>query len=188
MVTKRETLKGTRREQELELHRRKTKRNRLVIISAVIVAITGISLYFALLGRTEENHMPVQAMWVEPDVVGDTVSMPASEVENNRNIHFKVETQTGDMHFMAYILNGEIQVRASSCPPCRGISYSLDRDILVCDTCATTFIAETGDGIEGACVYFPKAPVPYEVINGSIVTKKADLLIAYENTLEPGWP
>jgi len=188
MGTNKETLKGTRREQELELHRRKTRRNRLVIISAVIVAITGIGLYFAPLGRTEENRMPVQAMWVEPHVVGDTVSMPASEVENNRNIHFKVETQTGDMHFMAYILNGEIHVRASYCPPCLGISYSLDRDILVCDTCATTFAAKTGDGIEGACVDFPKAPVPYKIADGSIAMKEADLLAAYENTLEPGWP
>lgn len=188
MNAKRKRSEGRRTEGEPELARRKAKRNRLVIISAVIAAIAGISIYFAPLWHTEENGMPVEAVWIEPHVVGDIVSISVSEVENSRNVHFEVETQTGDMHFMAYILNGEIRVRASVCPPCQGIGYSLDKDILVCDTCATTFRAKTGDGIKGACVNYPKAGVPYETIDGSIVTKKADLLVAYENTLEPGWP
>ena len=59
---------------------------------------------------------------------------------------------------------------------------------LVCDTCGTTFKATTGDGIGGACVRYPKAPVPNQVKDGNIVMNRADMIAAYQNTLSPGWP
>jgi nitrite reductase/ring-hydroxylating ferredoxin subunit len=132
--------------------------------------------------------VPIQAVWIEPQLVAGAVSIPVNQVENNRNVHFKIEDETGELHFMAYALNGELHLRASICPPCRGIAYSLDGDVLVCDTCATTFRAKTGDGIKGACVNYPKAAVPFDVVDGSIVATQSDLLVAYERTLEPGWP
>lgn len=130
---------------------------------------------------------PIEATWIEPEVVGDTVTIPVSEVENNWNIHFKLQAQSGDINFMASIVDGEIYVRANACPPCRSVGFSLQNDILVCDTCRTTFEAETGDGIEGACVDYPKAPVPYEITDGNIVMSEADLIAAYQDTLNPGW-
>lgn len=131
---------------------------------------------------------PIKAKWIEPQVGGDSVSVPLSDVENNWNIHFKLETQAGEMTFMTYLLDGKIYVRANVCPPCRSIGYSLDGDILVCDRCATLFKAKTGDGIKGACVNYPKALVQYEIADGEIVMKKTDLTVAYQNTLKPGWP
>ena len=89
---------------------------------------------------------------------------------------------------MAYIVGGEIFVRANVCPPCRSIGFSLEEAVLICDRCATTFKAETGEGIEGACVDFPKASVPYEVSNGNVAMKGTDLVAAYQDTTEPGWP
>jgi nitrite reductase/ring-hydroxylating ferredoxin subunit len=130
----------------------------------------------------------IKAKWIEPQVDGDTVSVPVSDVENNWNIHFKLETQASKMNFMAYLLDGKVYVRANVCPPCRSIGYSLDGDILVCDRCATLFKAKTGDGIKGACVDYPKASVPYVIADGNIVMKEADLVVAYQNTLKPGWP
>ena len=129
----------------------------------------------------------IKATWIEPAVAGDSVSIPVSEVENNWNINFKLETQDGDINFMAQLVDGEIYVRANACPPCRSIGFALQGDILVCDTCRTTFEAKTGDGIEGACVDYPKASVPYEITDGNIVMSEADLLAAYQDTLSPGW-
>ena len=131
---------------------------------------------------------PIKAKWIEPQVDGDTVSIPQSEVENNWNVHFKVDIQGNTETFMAYVLDGKIYVRANVCPPCRSIGYSLDDDILVCDRCATLFEAKNGDGIKGACVDYPKASVAYAIAGGNIVMKGADLVVAYENTLKPGWP
>ena len=180
--------KRTRGERELELSRRKAKKNRLMIISTVIVAIIGVGIYFAMFagnGSTESNE-PIKATWIEPQVLGDTVSIPISEVENNRNVHFNVKTLDEDMNFMAYVLDGEISVRANVCPPCQSIGFSLEEAVLVCDRCATTFKAKTGEGIEGACVDFPKASVLYEVSDGNAVMKGTDLIAAYQDTIEPG--
>jgi len=181
--------KRTMRETELELSRRKAKKNRLVIISAVVVAIIGVSIYFAMFagnGSSTESNEPIKATWIEPQVAGDTVSIPVSEVENNWNVHFNVKTRDEDMNFMAYVLDGEISVRANVCPPCRSIGFSLEQAVLICDRCATTFKAKTGDGIEGACVDFPKASVPYEVSDGNVAMKGIDLIAAYQDTIESG--
>jgi nitrite reductase/ring-hydroxylating ferredoxin subunit len=129
---------------------------------------------------------PIKATLIEPQVAGDIVSIPVSEVENNWNVSFKVETQDGNMTFMAYVLDGEIYVRANVCPPCQSTGFSLDEAVLVCDRCATTFKAQTGEGIAGACVGYPKASVPYEIEDSNIVMNSTDLIAAYQDTLEPG--
>jgi uncharacterized membrane protein len=137
---------------------------------------------------TEKPSGLIKAKIIEAQVNGDSVSIPVSDVESDWNTQFAVNGQTGKMNFMAYLLNNKIYVRADVCPPCRSIGYSLDGNTLICDRCATTFKADTGDGIGGACVDYPKALVPYQISNGNIVMSQADLVVAYENTLKPGWP
>ena len=153
-----------------------------LVLLAVILIIASCS------NGNPPSGEPIQATWIEPQVAGDTVSIPLSEVEDNWNIHFNVNAQGEDMNFMAYVLDGDIHVRANVCPPCQSIGFSLDEAILICDRCATTFGAETGNGISGACVDYPKASVPYQIDDGNIVMNSADLIAAYEDTLEPGWP
>jgi uncharacterized membrane protein len=137
---------------------------------------------------TAKPSGPIKAKIIEAQVDGDSVFIPVSDVESDWNTQFAVNTQSGKMNFMAYLLNSKIYVRADVCPPCRSIGYSLDGNTLVCDRCATTFKADTGNGIAGACVDYPKALVPYQITNGDILMKQADLVVAYENTLKPGWP
>jgi len=129
---------------------------------------------------------PVDAKWIEPQVNGDTVSIPVSEIENNWNTRFKLSTADGDIVTMAYILNGVIYVRASICPPCRSLGFTLTGDVLSCDTCGTRFSGSTGDGISGACVKYPKAAVSYTISDGNVVMSKADIVTAHQNTLKPG--
>jgi uncharacterized membrane protein len=137
---------------------------------------------------TQKPSGPIKAKIIEAQVNGDSVSIPVSDIESDWNTQFAVNAQAGTMNFMAYLLNNKIYVRADVCPPCRSIGYSLDGNTLVCDRCATTFKADTGNGIQGACVDYPKALVPYEITNGNIIMKQADLVVAYENTINPGWP
>ena len=163
---------------------------RNIVIGAVLVSL--ILIFAGCTNSTSTSTPPplgpIEAEWIKPQVDSDTVSIPVSEVESNWNIHFKLGTQGGDINFMTYIVDGEIYVRANACPPCRSVGFSLQRDILVCDTCQTTFNAKTGGGIEGACVDYPKASVPYEIIDGNIVMSEANLIAAYQDTLQPGWP
>ena len=133
---------------------------------------------------------PIKATWitVAVDTDNQTVSIPISELEDNWDVHFKLEATQGDMDFMAYIFEGTAYVRANVCPPCHSVGFSLDESsrILICDRCATIFNAETGAGVKGACVNYPKAAAPYEVSGGNLIIKGSDLIAAYEETLLPG--
>jgi nitrite reductase/ring-hydroxylating ferredoxin subunit len=131
---------------------------------------------------------PVKGTWIEPQVSGDSVSIPLAELEKDWNVHFALNTDAGEYTYMAYIINGKIHVRANTCPPCRSIGYTLADNILVCDRCATTFEAATGNGIKGACVNYPKASVQYQQVGDNIVMQKNDMVVAYQNTLKPGQP
>ena len=153
-----------------------------------LVLLTMILSVAACSDNSAQSNEPIKATWIEPQVVGDTVSIPISKVENNKIIHFKLATLDGDMAFMAYELDGEIYVRSNICPPCRSVAFSLQKDTLVCDTCKTTFKAKAGDGSEGAWVDFPKASVPYEIKYSNLAMKSADLIAAYQDTMEAGWP
>jgi nitrite reductase/ring-hydroxylating ferredoxin subunit len=163
------------------------------MLRKAIAGVLILSLALIIVGCSDPTSDPapsgpIEAMWIEPQVGANTVSIPVSEVESNWNVHFEVQTQDRNMNFMAYVLDGEVYVRANVCPPCRSIGFTLDEDILVCDRCATTFKANTGEGIGGACVDYPKASVPYEIADGNIVMSSADLTTAYQDTVEPGWP
>ncbi len=137
---------------------------------------------------TEKPSGSIKATLIEAQVNGDSVSIPVSDVESDWNTQFAINGSSGKLNFMAYLLNNKIYVRADVCPPCRSIGYSLNGDTLICDRCTTTFKADTGDGIGGACVNYPKALVPYQISTGSVVMRQSDLVTAYENTLKPGWP
>jgi len=163
------------------------------MLNKTIIAALLLTLALVIVGCSHPAVNPtpsgsIKATSIEAQVTDDIVSIPVSEVEDNRNVSFKVETQDRSMTFMAYVLDGEIYVRANVCPPCRSTGFSLEEDALVCDRCATTFEAQTGGGIRGACVDFPKASVPYQIDSGNIVMNRTDLIAAYQDTIEPGWP
>ncbi len=155
-------------------------------IATITVVLLGVILALAACSG-QDAQTPVTATWIKPQVAGDTVSIPVSEVNTNKIVHFNVEIALGgEMAFMAYAIDENFNVRANVCPPCRSIGFSLSKDTLICDTCRTTFMAKTGEGISGACVGYPKAAVPYEISDGKIIMRGNDLLSAYQSTNEPG--
>ncbi len=139
-------------------------------------------------GGKTANAQPVKATWIEPEISGNTVSIPVSALKDNDIVHFKLAGLNGDIAFMGYEIDGQTNIRANLCPPCRSVGFSLNGETLVCDTCRTTFEAKTGDGISGACVAYPKAEVAFKVIQGKIVMNAGDLQQASIKTGEPGWP
>jgi len=161
------------------------------VLRRIVIGLALVAMTLGILGCNSsgtQSSEPIKATWIIAEVVKDTVSIPVTDVQNSRMAHFMLGTPTGDIAFMAYELGSEIYVRSNLCPPCRSIGFSLQKDILVCDTCKTTFKAKTGDGINGACVDFPKASVKYAVTDGIVVMTAQDLLSAYQNTLKPGLP
>ncbi len=154
-----------------------------IIPILVLLSLILVSSIVACSGNGTQSSQRIEATWINPQVLGGIISIPISEVENDRIIHFEFRAQDKDMTFMAYDLSGEIYVRANICPPCHSIGFSLQESTLVCDTCGTVFDAKTGAGINGACVGYPKASVPYEINGGNITMQGTDLVIAYQDTI-----
>jgi hypothetical protein len=149
------------------LNRKENKQMlRRIIVGALLLSLALIIVGCSGPTSNPTPSGPIKATLIEPQVVGDTISVPVSEVEDKWNTHFRVETQDGNMTFMAYTVGGEIYVRANICPPCHS--------------------TKTGVGISGACVGYPKAAVAYEISDGNIVMKSVDLITAYQDTIEPG--
>jgi nitrite reductase/ring-hydroxylating ferredoxin subunit len=134
------------------------------------------------------SNSKISPTWMTPEINGDAVSIPTDVVESKVNVHFEVKTEKRTAYFMSYVYGGKIYVRADYCPPCRSINFTLYKGTLVCNSCGTVFSATDGKGLQGACVNYPKASVPYETISGKMVMKQADLVTAFENTLQPGLP
>ena len=139
-------------------------------------------------GITESRTGPVSPTWIDAEVEGPAISIPAIEVDSGKMLHFRVTAQNESRGFMAYKLGREIYVRANICPPCRSVGFSLLGNTLNCNTCGTKFEASTGKGISGACKDYPKAQVAYVISGGRITMGMDDLLTAYENTQRPGLP
>jgi len=157
-------------------------------IALVLMLLATMAVVGCAGGETGGTNGRVSPTWITAQQEGDTVSIPVSELDSGKMLHFRVTYQDYTMAFMAYKSGGEIYVRANVCPPCRSIGFSLDGDTLVCDSCGTTFKASTGAGISGACVSYPKAEVAHEISGDSVTMEMDDLVTAYGNTLYPGWP
>ncbi|MDF1531863.1 MAG: Fe-S-containing protein [ANME-2 cluster archaeon] len=154
----------------------------------ITVLLAGLVLVTAgCTGGSNSQSGPVKAKWITVTVSGDQVSIPQSDVDKYTNVHFNVPTSNyGPLAFMAYNLDGKTYVRANVCPPCNSIGFSLDNGVLVCDSCGTLFEADTGNGISGGCVAYPKEEVAYTVQNGQIVMNINDAITAYGATVQVG--
>lgn len=129
---------------------------------------------------------PIAATWIDPGVSGNIVTIPVQVIDENVNTHFKVNTETGEIAVMAYKLGDDIIVRSNVCPPCGSIGFSLDNEVLVCDSCRTRFDANNGEGIQGSCVAYPKENIPYTISDGNLVMDLDVIVAAHLETVQRG--
>ena len=163
---------------------------KLFAILGLVAVLAGIIVLAGCSSGANAKEVTYPETEITPTVTNDTVSIPVSVINSKRNVHFELATTRGNTSFEAYTFNGAIQVRASFCVPCRGTSFTLSGDKLICDNCGTVFSAKDGMGVSGvaACKSYPKAAVPFTTTGGNIVMQSSDLQTAFNNTLSPGLP
>jgi nitrite reductase/ring-hydroxylating ferredoxin subunit len=155
----------------------------LVILSFIILATSACSSRAE--GAGNSDSITAKQTMIQAVTSGESVSIPASDIEKLVNTRFQVKTNARTLTYMAYKYNDQTYVRADICPPCRSESFTLKNGTLSCDACGTTFNAKTGIGVKGACVKYPKQSVPFEIKDGAIVMQQKDLNEAYLKTLNP---
>ena len=137
-------------------------------------------------GVSSSDSTRYKPVWITPELNGDQLSVSLNTILNSKMAHFWVTMPSGKEGFMAYRMDGVTYVRASICPPCRSTSFSLEKGVLVCDTCGTRFNAKTGQGISGACVNYPKAEAATTPQGDALVMTQSGLAAAYADTLKMG--
>ncbi|MBS3948608.1 MAG: DUF2318 domain-containing protein [Dethiobacter sp.] len=98
---------------------------------------------------------------VEPVIAEGQIKIPFDEVDRNNIVYFEAENDQGTLvPLMAYITpSGRLFAGSSMCEPCRGRTFSLAGETLVCDKCRTTYTIEDHRFISGAQICGSFAPV-----------------------------
>ncbi|MDG6243615.1 MAG: Fe-S-containing protein [Methanolobus sp.] len=154
-----------------------------VVLSVLVISVLALGCTGNDPAALKDSAKPVEATWINPLSTDQTVSIPVEAVNMHTNVHFKVNTDIGELVLMAYMFDDDIFIRSNVCPPCGSIGFALDDSILICDACASTFDASTGKGIGGACVAYPKESVPYTVSGGTIIMNLEDVMSAHQESL-----
>lgn len=150
----------------------------LIVAVAAIVVITGYSL---LEGRQNGEAAPLGSPVLEErSYIGEFISMTAVEatsegewliiplaaVDEHGIVYFEAGNDEGfQVPLMAYVgPSGRIFAGSSMCEPCRGRTFSLAGETLVCDTCRTTYTIEEHEFISGSPVCGKYPPVSMDPI------------------------
>jgi hypothetical protein len=98
---------------------------------------------------------------VEPVVLEGQIKIPLATVDRHNIVFFELKNDQGILvPLMAYITpSGRLFAGSSMCEPCRGRTFSLAGETLVCDTCRTTYTIEDRKFISGAAICGTYPPV-----------------------------
>ncbi len=159
----------------------------LIAVISLLVTTACSNQSAAASGGNINSNATIKQTRIKAQITGDTVTIPVSDLDKFGNVNFVVSTAKDNYAFMAYEYGGKTYVRADFCVPCGSESFTLSKGTLVCDACGTVFDVQTGKGISGvkACQGYPKQPVVFQITDGNIVMNGADLVNAFQSTLNP---
>ncbi len=117
---------------------------------------------------------------IEPVIEDGQIKIPLEIVDQNNIVSFELENDEQFLvPLMAYITpSGRLFAGSSLCEPCRGRTFSLAGDTLICDTCRTTYTIETREFISGAkvCGTYPPVSMNPKVENNMIIIDLNEVL------------
>lgn len=117
---------------------------------------------------------------IEPEIVDGEVRIPLNVVDENDIVYFEIANDQDELvPLMAYITpSGRLFVGSSMCEPCRGRTFSLAGETLVCDACKTTYDVESHEYLSGsvACGSYPPVNMNARVENGIIIFELQEVL------------
>ena len=117
---------------------------------------------------------------IEPREDLKTIQIPLDIIDQNNISYFESKNKDGEtVPMMAYITpTGRLFVGSSLCEPCRGKTFSLAGETIVCDTCKTTYKIENHEFISGAkvCGQYPPINMKPEIVDGNVVIQKEEVL------------
>lgn len=160
-----------------------------MIIATVLVIIAAASILFILTNKNSDEKGDyfgepvantrsyigkfISMTTINPEIKDGKVVFSLDEVDKNNIVYFELANSENELvPLMAYITpSGRLFVGSSMCEPCRGRTFSLAGETMVCDTCKTTYNIETHEFLSGApaCGKLPPVNMNPTVENGNVI-------------------
>ncbi|TCT16151.1 putative membrane protein DUF2318 [Natranaerovirga pectinivora] len=159
----------------------------VLIVGVAFIALNsndneGDNNYFGSPVATSRSYVGelISMTTIAPTVENGQIKIPLEVVDTNNIVSFELENNENVLvPLMAYITpTGRLFAGSSMCEPCRGRTFSLAGETLVCDTCRTTYSIENHSFISGApsCGSYPPVNLNPIVENGTIIIELEEVL------------
>ncbi len=172
---------------------KKSKSSLVIGAFSVFLVIVALVFMFGSNKKEDENYFGasivaersyvgefISMTKVEPVIENGQIKIPLGVVDENNIISFEIENDEKLLvPLMAYITpTGRLFVGSSMCEPCRGRTFSLAGETLVCDTCRTTYNVEDHQFISGAkaCGEYPPVNMNPKVEDNMITIELDEVL------------
>lgn len=172
------------------------EKSRLPLILAISTGVIVLVLLFVVYGGQSKDKVAyfgepvastrsyigefVSMTEVSPVIEDGEIRIPLDVVDQNNIVKFEIENNEGlAVPLMAYITpSGRLFAGSSMCEPCRGRTFSLAGETLVCDTCRTTYTIEEHTFIAGAqaCGAYPPVNMNPEIVDGTVIINLDEVL------------
>lgn len=158
----------------------------IVLVATVAVLAFAAGSFLLQANQNEQSTISGKQVLQERSYIGEYVSMtvieatlddewltiPLAAVDEHGIVYFEAENDEGFMvPLMAYVgPSGRVFAGSSMCEPCRGRTFSLAGETLVCDVCSTTYTIEEHEFISGSpfCGKYPPVTMDPVVDEGLI--------------------
>lgn len=171
----------------------KSKLPLIIAICSIVVVFIGGFFMFKSQDKEDNNYFGeavlkersyigtvIAGTKIEPVIENNQIKIPLSVVDQNNMVSFEIENSEGFLvPMMVYVTpTGRIFAGSSMCEPCRGRTFSLGGETLICDTCRTTYNVETQEFISGAkiCGSYPPVSMNPTIQEDMVVIELEEVL------------
>lgn len=169
-----------------------------IILGYIAVAVAAVLVFVFILGSGNSDEETISFFGepvaparsyvgelismteITPDVVDGEIRIPLELVDEHNIVSFELPNDEDVLvPLMAYITpSGRLFVGSSMCEPCRGRTFSLAGETLVCDACRTTYTIEDHKFIAGSvvCGQYPPVNLNPRVEDGVIIIDLEEVL------------
>lgn len=171
------------------------KKSRTPLYLGIIVAIIvlGVGGFLAMGGKkdalaaktpasigTSVSYSPAQKL--QQTVVankvenGKVVVATLSNLKESKFVFTEYKANGKNIPLTALVQpKGKVVVAVSFCEPCKGKSFHITGNKIVCNTCGTEWDLETFKGVSGGCQAYPPDALTYSVEGDNLVVSQATL-------------
>lgn len=157
----------------------------IVVGAFKFLAKSGVPEWAVNVGQVDYTGQNVDPVKIEIAESNGQIVVDLNKIKSEKMVTFDVPginftlengTPFDFVPILGYVSpKGNVILATSLCEPCSGITFHIEGDQLVCNTCGTRWYLENMQGISGGCPQYPPEMFKYTVQGDKLFINKADL-------------